>query len=193
MSMLLKQYITEKYVRTTRFDYGSFIIPITDNNFINYLSAIQSLLKRIDSKNIVQLEKEPHITILGGIKHVRTDEIRNGLKQIKIAPFNINIEDIMLFKNINDVIVLKCNSNQLNFIHRKLSELPHKKLHKDFIPHITIAYVKSGEGAKYLKSIKKYFKAGKLRINTIQYSDTMGQQLNYRLKDKVKPNVPTPQ
>ena len=102
MSMLLKQYITEKYVRTTRFDYGSFIIPITDNNFINYLSAIQSLLKRIDSKNIVQLEKEPHITILGGIKRVRTDEIRNGLKQIKIAPFSINIEDIMLFKNLND-------------------------------------------------------------------------------------------
>ena len=183
MSMLLKNFITETYIKKTKFDYGSFIIPVYDTNFVRYLNAMQILMKKIDTKHIVQFEKEPHITILGGIKSILKENLKQQLTKVKMKSFYVEIDNISLFRNINDVVILKCNSNQLNSLYRQLSNIPHVKLHKQFIPHITIAYVKSGYGPKYLEVLKKYFKSGKLKVSVIQYSDNMGNKLKYKLKD----------
>lgn len=184
MSILLKQYIEEKYIKKTRFDYGSFQVNIDDVKFLSYLNNLKRIIKTFDSRNLINLENDPHITVLYGIKNVTRDDIKNSFFKLKkMKEFDVNIGDVTLFKNKEDVILLKCESDILIKLNNYFKKLPYKKTHGTYIPHLTLAYVKSGTGEDYIKVLKKYIKKGKIRIKFIYYSNEHGNTIRYKLKE----------
>ncbi len=59
---------------------------------------------------------------------------------------------------------------------RMFTKLPHTTDYPDYHPHTTIAYVKPGEGKKYVGKIDKPIM---VKPNKIVYSKADGSKINY--------------
>ncbi len=97
-------------------------------------------------------EDEPHITIKYGLDVDDPDEIRNTLRDAKDAMGCLDPAGTSLFQGEEyDVVKFDVIATpQLEEMHKMLSELPNKDEHQNYQAHITVAYVKKGEGKKYV-------------------------------------------
>lgn len=77
---------------------------------------------------------------------------------------------VSLFKNDKfDVIKFDVEKNKtLETIYNRLSKLPNSNEYPDYKPHVTVAYVKSGLGEKYLDLDFKVF--NRFKVDEIVYS-----------------------
>lgn len=104
-------------------------------------------------------ENEPHITVLYGLKDEATaDKVRELLADE--GPIKARIKTTSVFPaedsssqrggaRQSDVVKLDVESADLDRINKKLRELPNANEFPDYKPHVTLAYVKPGEGQKY--------------------------------------------
>ena len=115
-------------------------------------------------------ETEPHITIKFGLTQLYS---RGQLQQFFVGshPFNITIRNLGVFKNPKfDVVKINVEPDaELIRLRSVFDALPNADEHKEYHPHITLAYVKSGIGKKFENRTGKGF--SKIPINTIKYSD----------------------
>lgn len=175
-----KQFILERVLLESRFEYANMQINVEDP-YIKHIKYLQKFFRKQDlSKDGV--ENQHHITVLFGIKNDSKNLIKNSFFDLKIPPFYINVESIEVFKNENDVVVLKCSAPELLELRKHFEErLPFKRTHKDYKPHITLAYVKPGMGDKYKEFFKDKFVNGKIKVNFIYFSNKHGQTIRYKL------------
>lgn len=117
-------------------------------------------------------EENPHITVLYGIHH--DDIIDKSLihKMIKSIPnLSFSVDNINHFSG-EQYDVIKFNipkTPELLKIRKEFeTELPNTQTFPNYEPHMTIAYVKKGLGAKYDKLLKK---ALKFKFDKGVYSD----------------------
>lgn len=105
------------------------------------------------------LEYNPHLTLLYGLhKEVTTEDIKKVLENFNFKNLEIKINGIGSFENDNfDVLKFDVeNTSLLQEMHDSLSKLPNSNEYPDYLPHITIAYLKKGTSKKYLdKNFKK--------------------------------------
>jgi 2'-5' RNA ligase len=101
---------------------------------------------------------EPHITLIYGLKKEELD-IDPLFKEIKhIRPITLTINEIGVFEN-PDFDVVKFNVpvvEALKEYRNTFLQFPNKQDFPEYKPHMTIAYIKPGEGKKYAKKIEPF-------------------------------------
>lgn len=102
------------------------------------------------------LEDEPHITLLYGLhQEVTIDPVKKIIDKFTFGKILVN--NISLFeKDDYEVLKFDIQSSILHKINDELTVLPHTNDYPDYQPHMTIGYLKKGEGAKYVKLLKGF-------------------------------------
>lgn len=98
-------------------------------------------------------ELEPHITIKWGLTTNDPNEVEN-IMDGNVKPFQIVFGKMSIFSEDDqpyDVLKVDMDAgDNLNKLHKLFSELDNEDSHPEYIPHMTVAYVKKGEGKKYV-------------------------------------------
>jgi len=197
--MRIKKYM--QFIKeSSGYQYGCVMIEIPVSNWTEITSIISTndIYEKVDD-NTYGIQKNPHLTLLYGLHDTVTPEmVKSVLDQFK-GDINIEVDGIDIFEN-DEFDVVKFNvkpDDTLQHLHDELSKLPNSDQYTDYKPHITIGYVKSGTGKKYIKADYKY----KVKnIDKITYSMPNGEVIeipinNYNsdttpiLEGKGVPNV----
>jgi 2'-5' RNA ligase len=119
-----------------------------------------------------------HVTLLYGLYSNNHESYKNLFFQTK--PFICELQEISVFENQKfDVLMIKIGSEELYKLHKKLSKtLDFEPLYPDYIPHVTIAYLKSGQGKMY--NGLTTFKSRKFTVNNIVFSSKL--QNKYKIE-----------
>ncbi len=91
------------------------------------------------------IQKKIHLTILFGVKDAAAEQAKEIFKEFKTTP--IKTKGLKYFDNDDyTVVVVECTSKDLQKLHKDLADsIENKNTHKDYIPHVTIAYLQPGE------------------------------------------------
>lgn len=132
-----------------------------------------------DPKGIEEygLEKNPHLTLIYGIHSTENnpDDIIDVIKKYK--PISLEAEEIGIFETDKyDVVKIDIKPSKELLKHRAelLESTINTQTYKDFLPHMTISYVKKGTAKKYIKKLKE---KTIFNFDSIVYSDN-----NYKKK-----------
>ncbi len=142
-------------------EYGCLMIDIEHPNW-------NDILKNIDKEDIYDdepgfgLEKDPHVTILFGFhKNTDIDKIKSLIKDQKLEIIKLHSKGISIFETPDyDVVKFDIICPELHKLNKLMtSNFDYTNDFKDYHPHMTIAYVKKGQGQKYInkKSKKEEF------------------------------------
>jgi 2'-5' RNA ligase len=151
----------------------------------------EALQSKIDEKDIYNGEEgaeggfareyDPHATILFGLHDDVPDEDVEKVIDAMTEP-DIEMQKISSFNNEQfDVLKFDVESSDLNKYNKEMSKLPHTNKFPDYHPHVTIAYLKKGTAAKYVKEFAK-IKPIEVEVDKIVYSKVDGSKKNYKIK-----------
>jgi hypothetical protein len=126
------------------------------------------------------IETEPHVTLLYGFDPgVKESEIKKIIDEIDFS--SVKIHNISLFENEDyDVLKFTAVSSSLFAANKKLIKLPHKNDYPDYKPHLTVAYLKSGEGKKYVEKFSGM--EWNLKPKYVVYSKPSGEKIKISIK-----------
>jgi 2'-5' RNA ligase len=128
----------------------------------DFKSELKKIQDQIDKDDLYTeekgfgLETEPHITALYGI-HEQDPSVVKGLLELK--PLKYELTKLSLFEN-DKYDVLKCSvkSPDLKKMNKQCCDnLEFSSDYPDYIPHLTVAYLKPGMGKKYTSLKSKGF------------------------------------
>lgn len=130
-------------------------------------------------------EYEPHITVRYGLHTHDVSEIAGALEQrpgITAYPGAVSSFDSSETGKPYDVVKIDVRPDgELLAAHDELGALPHTDSHADYKPHITLAYVQPGAGAKYTTKTAPI--DGPLVFTSVRFSDRDGQAHSINLRD----------
>ena len=106
------------------------------------------------------LEEKPHVTILFGIHEdeIDSETIKEVIKA-NMKPLTVMVDEVDVFEG-PEYDVVKYNipiSDQLQGYHDLFKKFPNTQTFPDYKPHMTIGYVRSGEGKKYKRKLREPF------------------------------------
>lgn len=168
----------------TPYKYGCILMAISD--------AISDWLSEWSKRNIPEsdlyidpdtgmngYETDHHISLLYGLGDINADEIDGHMNDAVSMIPEFDLGEVSRFStNDNfDVIKVAIPRGLLDDMHSHLSSIPHEKIHSEFNPHITLAYVKKGtcphlDGNKDFIGIKD-------KPQALSYCDRFGDSLEY--------------
>lgn len=169
-----------------KFDYGCVMLYFDFPN-------INEIQNKIDSEDIFTkegdrsfgLETDPHITLLYGLhEEVTTQQVINILEGSSFG--EIILHNVSLFETPEyDVLKfdVKYPSRGIPFLHKMnklLITLPHTTSFPDYHPHMTIGYLNSGSGKKYVELFKDL--EFTLEPSYLVYSKPNGTEIKIELK-----------
>lgn len=150
----IKRREEEEHVKDQEIEKGETLkgctmyFPLIDKETWN-----QKIKELIPEDIVIEYEDDPHITLLYGHDHENTDLeiLKKELKKaIDETPIEFTTEPISLFENENDVVKIGIQSDSLSKLNSLIREkFPYKTNFPDYKPHITLAYVKKGEGQAF--------------------------------------------
>jgi 2'-5' RNA ligase len=113
-------------------------------------------------------EKDIHITIKYGLHDHDPFEVRELLSNF--GPIDITLGKTSIFTGDEfDVVKIDVISPGLCELNALISKnFKHTDTHPKYIPHLTVAYVKSGTGKKYVGSDQ--FKGRKIKVDSVIFS-----------------------
>lgn len=126
-------------------------------------------------------EDEIHVTVLYGLHSQSSKETRMVVKDVK--PFEIELGKIKIFDTSDffDVVMIDVKSDELHKLNRKLRyKVNYTNKYSKYQPHVTIAYVKHGNGKQYVGNTS--FEKKKFIANHVVFSSKAGE------KEKIKIN-----
>jgi 2'-5' RNA ligase len=163
------------------YDYGCVMVYLDIPNWEEIVSSInhQDLYLPEDPTRGYETDP-PHATILYGLHPEVTDEdVRNVVQSQNLSNIILDINGIDTFQTKDyDVVKMDVKSDILNLLNREMSKLPHTTDYPDYRPHVTMAYVKSGQGKKYHRPD---FSHKFNNIKKIVYSKTNGDKIEIPL------------
>jgi tRNA nucleotidyltransferase/poly(A) polymerase/2'-5' RNA ligase len=147
---MIKEEISE------RIEYGCLMLFLD----VPIWNKITSIINKEDiyNKEGYGIEKEPHLTILYGFHdEVTADDVFNLYKEnAPLKPIEVLLSGISVFENPEyDVVKFDAHSDILTKMNEVMKQLPNTSKFPDYHPHVTIAYVKKGEGQKYIRLFEK--------------------------------------
>lgn len=124
-------------------------------------------------------EKEPHVTIVYGFHEdeVDKDKIYEEIKKLKSV--NVSIDTISFFE-CDDYDVVKFEvpvTSELKTYRKTFMKFPNTQTYDKYEPHMTIAYVKKGEGKKYAQKVKRF----QVKFNKAIYSTSGSDKKTFDL------------
>ena len=126
------------------------------------------------------LEDEPHCTVFYGIHFVSpTMKLRNAVKSF--GPVTITLGKTSLFSNDDaDVLKIDVDSPDLHRLHAMIKRLlPTEEKYPNYIPHVTLGYLKKGRGKKYAGDTA--MQGQRLQFNDVLFSGRKGYRENLPL------------
>jgi 2'-5' RNA ligase len=168
----------------TMYEYGCLMLYVSIPNW-------SELTKDINLEDLFQpdnerygIETEPHITILYGIhSDVPDDRVFNLFEDIDKSDFDIEVTSKNCFFNKDyDVLKLDITSKKLNQLNELGKTLPHTDTYPTYKPHMTIAYLKKGEGSKY---VDETYSLKINKIDKIVYSKPNGEKIDILLNQGI--------
>ena len=168
-----KKLITDGEETNKKMDCVMAFADIKSEIWDSFLDKINRKDLYVDENNPDEYgyEIEPHITIVYGILSMENnkDSILTLIKNFK--SFSAQCSGIGIFESTDyDVVKLNIIPNEQILEYRKilLDNTKNEQTYSEFKPHMTLAYVKKGEGKKYIEEYKNpitfYF-------DSIVYSD----------------------
>lgn len=142
------------------------------------------VLSRIKEEDVYEgedgLEDEPHVTVLYGLHNDIPDEkIEKKIKEEMTSP-EIKLQKISIFENDEyDVVKFDVEGEELFRMNEEFSKFPHTTDYPDYHPHVTIGFVKKGEGKKYTGSLDE---AIVVNPSKVKYSKADGSKHYYDFK-----------
>jgi hypothetical protein len=135
-----------------KYDYGCLMTYIDVPIWNDVMSMIEPDDLYTDEEGF-GLEMEPHATLLFGLHHdkINLDDIKKELTGVDQIPANVKGISHFGGDDTNkpyDVVKFDLESDHLNNLNSKLQKFPNTN-EFEYHPHMTIAYVKKGLGAKY--------------------------------------------
>ena len=172
--------INENKEGESRIEYGCLMLYLD----IPIWNKITSIIKKDDiyDKEGFGIEKFSHLTLLYGFHdEVTSNDVFELYKEnIPLKPIEVHVSGISIFENPEfDVVKFDVNSKLLENINKLMQELPNTKTFPEYHAHITIAYVKKGEGKKYIKPFEKErtFKGNELVFTYKEHKGNDGEKL----------------
>jgi 2'-5' RNA ligase len=148
-----------------KFDYGCAMLyfQFPDMNKIQDAIDPKDLYKGEEGdKRTYGFEDQPHCTLLFGLHpEVTLEQVKGVLDKFSFG--ELTAKNISTFTNPKydvlkfDIRYPKSNDRGIAYLDRvnkELSKFPNTNDFPDYHPHATIAYLKSGTGAKYIKAFK---------------------------------------
>lgn len=141
-----------------------------------------------DDKSEYGFENDPHVTILFGFHDDGSKEypIRVfGEECLNKASIDIKIKKASVFTNDEfDVLKLDVESSQLEKINKHYATNYAHTNTFDYHPHMTLAYLKSGTGAKYAKLVNVKLKELKLIGKELSCDELIYSRPNHKKTKK---------
>lgn len=163
-------------------------------------SKIRNFASRIPDSELYTEEKndsygrenEPHITVKYGLKTNDPSDVKKIVSNH--PPIKAKMGKVSIFENGKyDVVKVEIDSPDLHALNKKIEDEAEISLPKnetfDYSPHATIAYVKPGEGRKYIGD--KFFEGGEATFDEITVSTRDGRQHQIKLNGKPIHNAPS--
>lgn len=134
---------------------GCLMLNLTTDIWYDILSEIKFEDIYNNESNNFGLEFDPHCTILYGFDDIKidVDELQSYVQGwLNENSFLVKVSSPSYFKNENyDVLKFGVISNDLETLNNNLKKLfEYENSFSNYIPHITIAYLKPGTAQKYL-------------------------------------------
>lgn len=168
-----------------KYEYNCLMVNF---NIPNWSTLVKGLIQPEDiydnEAHEYGLENEPHVTVLWGIEpQVKLTQIKKYL--LPLTQIEIEMNDISMFEcDDYDVIKFNVKSNTLHHLNNVICKhIPYVKFHDEYLPHMTISYIKKGTGDKYLKYLKTPIK---LIPEKYSYTTTEGNKKYLRDSDLIK-------
>lgn len=171
------------------YDYGCVMLYFTPNeDVVDFQNDITtSDLYTADDNGGYGLETEAHCTLLYGLhEEVELNTIEEVLSKIKFG--ECIVQNPSLFENEKfDVLKFDVgySSKSDSFLHKannELSKLPHTTDYPDYHPHMTVAYLKSGMGKKYVDILNSNVSSFRIIPTHAVYSQPNGTKTNIKIK-----------
>lgn len=138
---------------------------------------VRSLAAKIPPASLAEkgCEHEPHVTIRHGLHESGPDSLRPILADA--PPVRVRLGGVSVFPGGEngkpyDVLKIDVESAGLRRLNRELACLLHTDTHPKYCPHVTVAYVKAGQGAA-LAALAPAFNA-EFVAKEVAYSDGSG-------------------
>jgi len=164
----------------TMYEYGCLMLYVDIPNWSELTKDIleEDLFEKDNER--YGIETEPHITILYGVhSDVPDEKVENLFKGIDKGDFDIKVISKNCFFNKDyDVLKLDISSEKLNQLNKLGKTLPHTDTYPTYKPHMTIAYLKKGEGSKY---VNETYTLDINKIDKIVYSKPNGEKIDILL------------
>ncbi|MCA1623676.1 MAG: 2'-5' RNA ligase family protein [Acidobacteria bacterium] len=176
----------------TKHDYSSTQVNLPEDVSSKVLSVGKTLVKDADLADKIDWnprETEPHITVKYGLHTNDAKEVRQILAGEK--PFEVTLGKTSIFpakEDANyDVVKVDIDSPELHRINKLIADNTKvTDTHPTYNPHVTLAYVKAGQGQKYADD--NSLEGTRLTFNSIAFSDKNGNQVDIPLGKDVQSN-----
>jgi len=124
------------------------------------------------------LEDEPHVTLLYGIhsSQVTDEQVKEAARGLAGT---IKLHNAGLFQNDFDVLKMEAENPTLHGCNFNLRQLPYTSSYPDYKPHMTVAYLKKGEGQKYVERLMD--KTYTVTPTHLIYSKPDGSKIRFEL------------
>ena len=143
-------------VSTQTYDYGCVMLYFDFPEMLKIQSQIAKKdIYTEDEGKSYGLEDESHCTLLFGFhEDVSTKNIEHVLKKytfMEVRAYNASIFESPKY----DVLKYNIEGPPLKMVNKELRQFPHTNSHPTYHPHMTIGYIKKGQGKKYVEMFKE--------------------------------------
>ena len=163
------------------FDFAS-----TQTNLSGPVSkAILNFGKTLPAKILAEKgrESEPHITVKYGLHNEDPSAVQALLSNE--GPITATLGKASLFHTPDaDVLKVDVDSPDLHRLNAIVNQLPHTDTHPSYQPHVTIAYLKPGEGAQYDGKALPGITKQTVTFTSLTFSDRDGNEVEIPLTGK---------
>lgn len=116
-------------------------------------------------------ETQPHVTVLYGLTQHDPKKAAKFVEQF--GPITVTLGKTSLFENEKyDVLKVEVEGADLRKLNAQLRKLPNENKFPDYKPHMTIAYLKKGEGKKYVGDTR--FEGREITFDSVTFSPPSG-------------------
>lgn len=113
------------------------------------------------------VETDPHITVLYGLTEHAPEKVAAIFATKK--PITVTLGKLSVFEGKDyDVLKVDVHGKDLHDLNSEIAKLPNEQTHPTYQPHLTIAYLKKGEGKQYVGDDR--FDGQKLTFNSVTFS-----------------------
>jgi hypothetical protein len=165
------------------FDYGCVMLYfdfIQMNKIHDFIDPNDIYIQEGD--RTFGLEDEPHCTLLYGLHDgVSNENVKSVLD--KYTYTTLKAHNISLFKNPDyDVLKFDVQGDNLHETNSDLQQYPYTSNFPDYHPHMTVGYLNSGSGKRYVEMLKDY--EYELLPKYAVYSKPDGNKIKIKIKVK---------